>query len=252
MNQHREIMYARRRLVLKKDSLKDDLIPLFEAEFHALIEGATDTQTEILDLEQLEVGVRDVIPLERNWASKQESRDTEELVKQFMKEVEELYRQRYMEFNDEGVMVIERLVSLKTIDSLWLEHLETMEHLRDGIGLRGYAQRDPLVEYKQEAFRLFSSLQRKVDSEIVHTLFKVRVELTQDPSAAPPPIETEITTAAATAVGIGSDETGKTVTEAQVKAAVKASERGAHAAGPIRRSEAKPTQKKKAKKKKRR
>jgi preprotein translocase subunit SecA len=252
MNQHREIMYARRRLVLKKDSLKDDLIPLFEAEFHALIEGATDTQTEILDLEQLEVGVRDVIPLERNWASKQESRDTEELVKQFMKEVEELYRQRYMEFNDEGVMVIERLVSLKTIDSLWLEHLETMEHLRDGIGLRGYAQRDPLVEYKQEAFRLFSSLQRKVDSEIVHTLFKVRVELTQDPSAAPPPIETEITTAAATAVGIGSDETGKTVTEAQVKAAVKASERGAHAAGPIRRSAAKPTQKKKAKKKKRR
>lgn len=252
MNQHREIMYARRRLVLKKDSLKDDLIPLFEAEFHALIEGATDTQTEILDLEKLEVGVRDVIPLEKNWASKQESRDPEELVREFMKEVEELYRQRYMEFNDEGVMVIERLVSLKTIDSLWLEHLETMEHLRDGIGLRGYAQRDPLVEYKQEAFRLFNSLQRKVDSEIVHTLFKVRVELTQDPSAVPPPIETEITTAAATAVGIGSDETGKMVTEAQVKAAVKASERGAREAGPIRRSAGKPTQKKKAKKKKRR
>ena len=72
--------------------------------------------------------------------------------------------------------IIFRVVCLKTIDSAWLAHLETMEHLREGIGLRGYGQRDPLVEYKAEAFRLFNSLQNSIRAEVVTTALKAEIQ----------------------------------------------------------------------------
>ncbi|MCC7543110.1 preprotein translocase subunit SecA [bacterium] len=248
MNQHREIMYARRRAILKKDSLKDDMLPIFEAEFRALIAGATDEQTGILDLEKLAAAVRDVIPLEKGWETSQKTRDHDVIIKQFMDIVEETYRQRYLEFGDEGVMVIERMVSLNTIDSAWLEHLEAMEHLRGGIGLRGYAQRDPLVEYKQESFRMFGELQRRVDSEIAHTFFKVRVELAAKPEEQA--IETEITKAVKQAVDIAASSQS----DAKVSRdrALRESARSGREKGVIRRTTTKPSSKKKHKKKKRR
>jgi preprotein translocase subunit SecA len=244
MNQHREIIYARRRRVLKQDSLKEDLLPLFDAEFHALIEAHTDQQTEILNIEKLAEAVRDIIPLPKDWHESVERRDKEALVEEFMKITKDMYRTREMEFGDEGVMVIERLVSLKTIDTAWLEHLEAMDHLRDGIGLRGYGQRDPLVEYKGEAYRMFGMLTRRIDSEIVRTLFKVRVDITNRPEDEG--IETEITQAAQRAVASGPAESGQTSKEK----ALRESERSGREAGPIRRTAT--TQKKKTKKKKKR
>ena len=106
---------ARRRRVLKQDSLKEDLLPIFESEFHALIEAHTDTQTEILDIEKLAEAVRDIIPLPKDWEKSVERRDKEALVEEFMKITKDMYRSREMEFGDEGVMVIERLVSLLPI-----------------------------------------------------------------------------------------------------------------------------------------
>jgi len=252
MNQHREIMYSRRRTVLKKDSLKDDLLPLFKAEFRAMMAGATDVQSQILDLDKLAEGIRDVIPLEKAWESEQKTRDEESLLKQFMDITEDVYRQRYLEFTDEGVMVIERMVSLNTIDSAWLEHLESMEHLRGGIGLRGYAQRDPLVEYKQEAFRMFGELQRRIDSEIVHTLFKVRVDLADQPQEQV--IETELTKAAKQAVGLAGEtsEASKSTAKTSSRQALRDAQRSGREKGAISRTQTSPTKKKSKKKKKRR
>lgn len=249
MNQHREIIYSRRRSILKKDSIKDDLIPIFRTEYQVLAESSVDEQTQILDIDALAERVRDVIPLPKDWEKEQKILDPEPLIKQFMEITEEVYRNRYMEFGDEGVMVIERLVSLKTIDSAWLEHLEAMEHMRDGIRLRGYGQRDPLVEYKQEAYQMFKELERRIDSDITHALFKVKVELESQPVQQ---ISTEITQAAQQAVSIGTDETGKPTVEAEVRRVKQAAERGAHiGSGPIRRTTV-ATKKKSKKKKKRR
>ena len=245
MNQHREIIYARRRRVLKQDSLKDDILPLFDAEFQALLESHTDPQTEILNITTLAEAVRDVIHLPKDWEKSVESRDKEALATEFMGITKDLYRSREMEFGDEGVMVIERLVNLKTIDTAWLEHLEAMDHLRDGIGLRGYGQRDPLVEYKAEAFRMFKILTRRIDSEIVHTLFKVRVDITAQPEDEA--IETEITQGAQQAVTSGPTESGKVSRQK----ALRDSERSGREVGPIRRT-ASITKKKSKKKKKRR
>jgi preprotein translocase subunit SecA len=133
--------------------------------------------------------------LPNNWASSQDSKLPTDLVDSLMGLAQDLYAKREKEFGGESMRMLERLVSLQVIDTAWLNHLETMEHLRDGIGLRGYAQKDPLVEYKSEAYRLFKQLQRAVDAEVATTIFKVSLQ--QEPIEALP--ETAITTGAANA-----------------------------------------------------
>jgi preprotein translocase subunit SecA len=71
---------------------------------------------------------------------------------------------------------VEKFVMLSVIDNLWMNHLDAMDNLRQGIGLRGYAQKDPLVEYKNEGYRMFEALMWEVDDQIVHRIYKVQVQ----------------------------------------------------------------------------
>ncbi|MBI3442536.1 MAG: preprotein translocase subunit SecA [Candidatus Sungbacteria bacterium] len=87
--------------------------------------------------------------------------------------VESLYDERERKIGSEGMRNTERAVMLQSIDALWMEHLDQMEHLRDSVRLRAYGQRDPLVEYKNEGSRLFRDLQQTIRSQIVNTIFKV-------------------------------------------------------------------------------
>jgi preprotein translocase subunit SecA len=80
---------------------------------------------------------------------------------------------------------VERFVMLKTIDAKWIDYLTHMEHLKEGIGLRGYGQRDPLIEYKNEAFVMFNELTEAIQAEIVTAMFHVQVQ--QQPPSGPPP-----------------------------------------------------------------
>ncbi len=83
--------------------------------------------------------------------------------------------------NQQLMRMVERAVELRIIDNLWVEHLSLMDHLRQGIGLRGYGQRDPLVEYKKEAFTLFSQMLNAIRSQLVHAIFKANVVSTTAP-----------------------------------------------------------------------
>jgi preprotein translocase subunit SecA len=71
--------------------------------------------------------------------------------------------------------VLERALYLRTIDMLWIDHLDAMDHLRDGIGLRGYGQKDPLVEYKNESYRMFKTLLGAIENEILGLVYKVEI-----------------------------------------------------------------------------
>jgi preprotein translocase subunit SecA len=81
---------------------------------------------------------------------------------------------------------IEKSILLRTYDTLWVEHLDAMHHLRIGIGLRGYGQRDPLVEYKKEAFRLFTELQNLIQKQVVYLIFKITFSRAEE--QAPPSV----------------------------------------------------------------
>ncbi|MCH7541931.1 SEC-C domain-containing protein [Patescibacteria group bacterium] len=100
----------------------------------------------------------------------------EEKVKEFLLKIaNQIYESREKQFGPEMTRQIEKLVLANTIDSLWINHLEDIDYLREGVGLRGYAAKDPLVEYKSEAFKLFEGLLRSIDSEVVHRIFKIQL-----------------------------------------------------------------------------
>src|SRR4029077_9444562 len=82
---------------------------------------------------------------------------------------------------------VERDIMLQIVDTQWKDHLYSLDHLKEGIGLRGYGQRDPLVEYKKESFELFQDMKDRVDEEIVRYLWWLRPILNQEGGPAPPP-----------------------------------------------------------------
>ena len=85
----------------------------------------------------------------------------------------EAYNKKEQEIGESQMRQIEKAIMLQTIDMAWMNHLDEIDYLREGIGLRGYGQRDPLVEYKREAFHMFSGLIENVRSSIVHTIFRI-------------------------------------------------------------------------------
>ena len=87
--------------------------------------------------------------------------------------VKEITAQQHPEAVDTSMLEIEKMILLRSIDALWVEHIDTMSHLRQGIGLRGYGQRDPLVEYKKEAYRMFLELQSNIQKQVVYGIYKV-------------------------------------------------------------------------------
>ncbi len=93
----------------------------------------------------------------------------------------DVYNNREKQLGEDVMHQVERFVMLSVIDNLWTDHLDSIENLRQGIGLRGYGQRDPLVEYKNEAFRMFEQLISSIDDEIVHRIYRVQVATQQNP-----------------------------------------------------------------------
>ena len=94
--------------------------------------------------------------------------------------VRQLYDQREAEFTEPVMRQIEKIVMLQTLDALWKDHLLAMDHLKEGIGLRGYAQQNPLVEYQKEGFTMFEALMAVMQQDVVEKVFSVQVQRQQD------------------------------------------------------------------------
>lgn len=198
LNKHREIIYRLRRKVLEGESQKDRIIAALKKEVDQIVTvSALETGTP--DITKIMVELVSIIPFD--------PRSQQELTKQLEQDprqdgvkslletlVTDTYENREKQLGEDLMRQIERWVSLGIIDNLWMEHLEAIDDLREGIGLRGYGQRDPLVEYKNEAFSMFDRLVNSIDSGIVHRIFKVQVQLTPQTNtkASPTPdLETE-------------------------------------------------------------
>ncbi len=192
MNSQREIIYKKRRNFLRSEMLREEVLDSITQEVSFVVNSHTDAQTGVSDLTKIAEQARNFIPLPADWEKSIKTKLPSDLIKNITDFARSEYEAREKQFGSETMRIIDKLVSLKVVDSAWLQHLETMEHLRDGIGLRGYGQRDPLVEYKSEAFKLFKSLQSGMSSEIANTIFKVQFQSEADIQAP----ETEITKAA--------------------------------------------------------
>jgi preprotein translocase subunit SecA len=104
----------------------------------------------------------------------------DDLVELGSERVHALYDHRELEFTEPVMRQIEKIVMLQTLDSLWKDHLLAMDHLKEGIGLRGYAQQNPLVEYQKEGFTMFEALMTVMQEDVVQKVFSVQVQRQQD------------------------------------------------------------------------
>jgi len=188
MNSQREVIYAKRRKYLEGVDLRNEVESMFSEEIVSVVASKTDARTGVVDLSETQEVVNDIVPLPKDWSDKINTKVPELIAEDIVSKVKKALDDREKSLGD-VMNVVYKMVCLKTIDSAWLQHLENMDHLRDGIGLRGYGQRDPLVEYKAEAFGMFNRLQDMIRSEIANTI--LRVDIREEPQALE--TETELT-----------------------------------------------------------
>lgn len=202
LNKQREIVYRKRRKILEGENQKEAIMGNVSGELTNVVAMYTSEKESNIDREKILAEFASIIPFDpasqAQILKQMEQAHTTHDITEFLTTIaKDMYGAREKQISPELMRQIERWVSLQVIDSFWMEHLDAIDDLREGIGLRGYGQRDPLVEYKNEAFTMFERLMSGIDSEIVHRIYKVQV--TQNPpngAPAPQTMESPITQAA--------------------------------------------------------
>jgi preprotein translocase subunit SecA len=182
MNEQRRIIYAYRDEVLEGRDMREQAREEIAAMLERTVEESTPGDyTEDWDLEGLLARVEEIFPTSFTLADVDvETTDRAELTRRLTDDALRLYDEREQELGSEIMRVLERYLLLQTIDQRWREHLYDMDYLREGIGLRSFAQVDPLVAYKNEAFALFQDLMNTVWSDYARMIFNVEVEVGTD------------------------------------------------------------------------
>ncbi|MBN19942.1 MAG: preprotein translocase subunit SecA [Bdellovibrionaceae bacterium] len=184
MNQQRKVVYAWRKEVLQNDNLKDMIFSMVEELSNVISQDFFPggklpkvNGQRFLDTKEL----NDAITVMFNIPSHIEEKDISPLSDVglqtlLIKMAKDAYNKKEEEMGSENIRQIERIILLSTIDSLWKDHLLAMDHLREGIGLRGYGQKDPLVEYKKEGFRFFEMMMNQITGDVIRKAFAVEVQ----------------------------------------------------------------------------
>jgi len=189
LNKQREVVYERRRMILRGDDLTEEIRSSTEEVLDDLLavhcpQGAYQEEWDLkgladacyaqfgIDIKDGSIDFKDV--------------GSDALRQELIKKIDEAYKKKEQELGAELLRLLEKMVMLRTIDTLWKDHLLGIDSLREGIGLRGYGQKDPLIEYKREAFEMFAGMMNRMKREVLEHLFRVQVVPGESPR---PPVE---------------------------------------------------------------
>jgi preprotein translocase subunit SecA len=174
MNKQRKEIYSFRREVLQSDSLKDRIFEMAETEIDELLSifCPEDKTPDEWDMNGLKDAMYGMFSLNMDIGDLQGPNNLREML---LDNIRDAYEKKEKEAGPDFMRYIEKMVFLQVIDTQWKDHLLSTDHLKEGIGLRGYAQRDPLIEYKKEAFNLFSEMSQRMNTEILTRLFRIQV-----------------------------------------------------------------------------
>lgn len=180
-NDQRKVIYQQRNDILDAQSLRAQIDALREGCMTDLVhqfvpEGSVEEQWDLAGLERV---LRDEWSVDlpvASWVSESESVEVDDIVERVQKAARQVFEDKVALVGDENFTQFERMVLLQTIDSQWREHLSALDYLRQGIHLRGYAQKQPKQEYKREAFQLFGQLLDSVKNDVTRILMNVRVQ----------------------------------------------------------------------------
>ena len=204
INRHRKVVYSIRRKILQGDDISPEILRLADARISDLL----GRRLKKSDTKKLEA-VQSIFPLEMDKIISIASikNDRKRLVAA-RREILKLYDQKEDELGADLLRGAEREIYMQVLDVLWMQHLENMQHLREGIHWRSIGQRDPLVEYRAESQKLFDSLQRTLQEEVLSVIFHLQKELINADKVEDDDYDSDLTKAAASAVEKGVNEAG--------------------------------------------
>ena len=177
MNKQRENIYRRRNFALREPNLKDEVLQMMDEFIEDLVYQYTDPKSypEDWDWESLRNELMRVMLLELKLDPDQMARITQEaLIEEIRSQARKRYDEREQDLGPELMRQLEKIAILHVIDEQWKEHLYEMDMLKEGIGLRAYGQKDPLVEYKQEGFRMFTEMLSRINEGVMELVFKAQ------------------------------------------------------------------------------
>ena len=180
MNEQREIIYGERRRVLDGESMRDTVYNMITEYVENITDrfASPEAAAEDWDVKGLELNLHKIIPMMELPSEKECIDMRQKELKHLLKErAVKAYEVKEAEFPEaEQIRELERVVLLKVIDARWMDHIDDMDQLRQGIGLQAYGQRDPLVEYKMTGYNMFGQMTNMIAETTIRTLFNVRVE----------------------------------------------------------------------------
>jgi preprotein translocase subunit SecA len=178
MNKQRREIYAYRKEVLTSQNIKDKILLMIDEIVEEIISVhcPEDKGSDEWDMK----GLKDALYGTFSVSTTEISDNFSVFYDTILSKVKNSYEAKENEVGSEMMRYLEKMMVLQVVDSQWKDHLLAMDHLKEGIGLRGYGQRDPLIEYKKEGFDMFSEMSGRISSEIITRLFKIQVQRSQE------------------------------------------------------------------------
>lgn len=179
-NQQRDIVYKLRRRILESENVRDEIVEKLFHQVDKILLYSTSAENDKVDDEKLIVGMLEIVPFDEVSKDRvkeqiKKIKDVEKLKAFLRKVIEDVHGAREKQLGEKIMRQIEKFAYLGSIDHLWIDHLDSIDGLREGVRLRGYAQRDPIAEFKNEAYTLFEGLLDRIDEDLSRKIFRVGV-----------------------------------------------------------------------------
>jgi preprotein translocase subunit SecA len=194
MNVQRETIYSQRRKVLEGENLRDSVIAMIEAVVERIVPIYTGQSQypEEWDMKGLTAYLRNIFLPEGALVLSEDDMENltrEELMDRIISIAKDEYEKREQEIGMEFIRELERVVILKVVDQKWMDHIDAMDQLRQGIGLRAYGQRDPVIEYKFEGYEMFEAMVNSIQEDVLKILFHAKVDAMPQRQRVAQPVE---------------------------------------------------------------
>ncbi|HHO75780.1 MAG TPA: preprotein translocase subunit SecA [Deltaproteobacteria bacterium] len=181
MNKQREVIYTQRRKILSEENLRGYIEEIIDELLDEVIDNYVPKKAPLgeWDMEGLNLWVKNTFDFQLQYTP-EKGHTSEQVYDALRQEIIDRYDEREQEFTPNIMRLVERQILLLTLDSLWKDHLLSMDHLKDGIGLRGYGQKNPLREYQREGFDLFVNTLSRIRELSLERLFKIQIQRQED------------------------------------------------------------------------
>ncbi len=174
MNQQRELIYAQRREVLDGKDLKESILKMVSGVAEDLVNMyANVPEGENIDVEGLKLQIKEIFRIEDIEALTDKELDEEKLISELQEKAVKKYEEKEQEVGEKEFRELERIVMLKVVDEKWMDHIDAMDELKDGIGLRAYGQKDPVVQYRIEGSDMFDEMIEAIRTDVVRIILNV-------------------------------------------------------------------------------